>query len=111
MHTSNTNHDETLKEQIEQALQKDFNNLLVKEFTTDWKIQRLKIGLDIEVMDFDNLMQLIKEDRERAVREARIDELKQLWNSTQSDIVPDGIPANDMSEALHKRIEKLRSEL
>ncbi len=43
--------------------------------------------------------------------QARIDELKQLWNSTQSDIVPDGIPANDMSEALHKRIEKLRSEL
>lgn len=42
--------------------------------------------------------------------QARIDELKQLWNSTQSDIVPDGIPANDMSEALHKRIEKLRSE-
>ena len=43
--------------------------------------------------------------------QARIDELKQLWNSTQPDIVPDGIPANDMSEALHKRIEKLRSEL
>jgi len=43
--------------------------------------------------------------------QARIDELKQLWNSTQSDIVPDGVEANDMSEALHKRIEKLRSEL
>ncbi len=43
--------------------------------------------------------------------QARIDELEQLWNSTQPDIVPDGIPANDMSEALHKRIEKLRSEL
>lgn len=70
MHTSNTDHDETLKEQIEQALQKDFNNLLVKEFTTDWKIQRLKIGLDIEVMDFDNLMQLIKEDREKFTERA-----------------------------------------
>jgi len=37
---------------------------------------------------------------------ARQDELKQLWNSTQPDIVPDGVEANDMSEALHKRIEK-----
>ena len=45
------------------------------------------------------------------ITQARIDELEQLWNSTQPDIVPDGIPANDMSEALHKRIEKLRSEL
>lgn len=62
--------DETLKEQIKQALNKDFNNLLVKEFTTDWKVQRLKIGLDIEVMDFDNLIQLILQDRERV----RIDE-------------------------------------
>ena len=43
--------------------------------------------------------------------QARIDELKQLWNSTQPDIVPDGVEANDMSEELHKRIEKLRSEL
>ena len=57
------------------------------------------------------VMSIMKGDRDRAVREARLDELKQLWNSTQSDIVPDGIPANDMSEALHKRIEKLRSEL
>ena len=78
MHTSNTDHDETLKEQIEQALKKDFNNLLVKEFTTDWRIQRLKIGLDIEVMDFDNLMQLIKQDRERAVNAGRIEELEKL---------------------------------
>ena len=43
--------------------------------------------------------------------QARIDELEQLWNSTQPDIVPDVVEANDMSEELHKRIEKLRSEL
>ena len=45
------------------------------------------------------------------INEARIDELKQRWNSTQPDIAPSGIPANDRSEELHKRIEKLRSEL
>ena len=77
--------DETLKEEIEQALKKDFNNLLVKEFTTDWKVQRLKIGLDIEVMDFDNLMQLIKEDRERVVKEARIDELKNIVSPARTN--------------------------
>ena len=59
---------------------------------------------DFDIMEAKQAIQFI-------IDEARIDELKQLWNSTQSDIVPDGIPANDMSEALHKRIEKLRSEL
>ena len=59
---------------------------------------------DFDIMEAKQAIQFI-------IDEARIDELKQLWNSTQPDIVPDGIPANDMSEALHKRIEKLRSEL
>jgi len=102
--------DETLKEQIEQALQKDFNNLLVKEFTTDWKIQRLKIGLDIEVMDFDNLMQLIKQDRERAVKEARVDELKSIalvcWD------LEDGEDPNDaVAIEVEHRIADLQSTI
>ena len=62
----------------------------------------------VVMTDFD-IMEA-KQAIQSLINEARIDELKQLWNSTQSDIVPDGIPANDMSEALHKRIEKLRSE-
>ena len=63
----------------------------------------------VVMTDFD-IMEA-KQAIQSLINEARIDELKQLWNNTQSDIVPDGIPANDMSEALHKRIEKLRSEL
>ena len=63
----------------------------------------------VVMTDFD-IMEA-KQAIQSLINEARIDELKQLWNSTQPDIVPDGIPANDMSEALHKRIEKLRSEL
>lgn len=62
----------------------------------------------VVMTDFD-IMEA-KQAIQSLINEARIDELKQLWNSTQPDIVPDGIPANDMSEALHKRIEKLRSE-
>lgn len=49
----------------------------------------------------------ILQDRERAVKEARLDELKQLWNNTQPEIVPEGVVAHDMSEALHKRMKKL----
>ena len=63
----------------------------------------------VVMTDFD-IMEA-KQAIQSLINEARIDELKQLWNSTQSDIVPDSVPANDMSEELHKRIEKLRSEL
>jgi hypothetical protein len=63
----------------------------------------------VVMTDFD-IMEA-KQAIQSLINEARIDELKQLWNSTQPDIVPDGVPANDMSEALHKRIEKLRSKL
>ena len=95
MHTSNTDHDETLKEQI----------------LTEFKQVHKLAPADYTENCTNVVMSIMKGDRDRAVREARIDELEQLWNSTQPDIVPDGIPANDMSEALHKRIEKLRSEL
>ena len=86
MPKTNTDHDETLK---------DF---------------RIAINQLVDDDNMPEVLTLIEKDREKAVREARLDELKQLWNSTQSDIVPDGVEANDMSEALHKRIEKLRSE-
>ena len=95
MHTSNTDHDETLKEQI----------------LTEFKQVHKLAPADYTENCTNVVMSIMKGDRDRAVREARLDELEQLWNSTQPDIVPDGIPANDMSEALHKRIEKLRSEL
>lgn len=63
----------------------------------------------VVMTDFD-IMEA-KQAIQSLINEARIDELKQLWNSTQPDIVPEGAKANDMSEELHKRIEKLRSEL
>ena len=87
--------DETLKEQI----------------LTEFKQVHKLAPADYTENCTNVVMSIMKGDRDRAVREARLDELKQLWNSTQSDIVPDGVEANDMSEALHKRIEKLRSEL
>lgn len=47
------------REELKQALIKDFNELLVKEFTADWKIQRLVTGLQIDVMSLDNLEKAI----------------------------------------------------
>ena len=49
----------------------------------------------------------VLKDRERAVKEARLDELKQLWNNTQHSIVPEGAKAEDMSAELHNRIAQL----
>ena len=98
MHTSNTDHDETLKEQI-------------LEIISDIHNHTLSIG--IYTPGDKRVAEMYRESEEAIMQlttQARIDELEQLWNSTQPDIVPDGIPANDMSEALHKRIEKLRSE-
>lgn len=46
------------REELRQAVRKDFHELLVKEFTADWKIQRLLHDLELDVMDFDNTMQL-----------------------------------------------------
>ena len=92
MHTSNTDHDETLKEQI----------------LTEFKQVHKLAPADYTENCTNVVMSIIKEDRERAVKEARLDELKQLWNNTQPEIVPEGVPAEDMSEELHKRIAVLR---
>lgn len=59
---------------------------------------------DFDIMEAKQAIQFI-------IDEARIDELKQLWNNTQPDIVPDGVEANDMSEELHKRIAELSQAL
>lgn len=47
---------------------------------------------------------------EQVCNESRKDELKQLWNYTQSDIVPEGAKPNDMSDRLHERIKTLTKE-
>ena len=95
MHTSNTDHDETLKEQI----------------LTEFKQVHKLAPADYTENCTNVVMSIMKGDRDRAVREARLDELKQLWNSTQPDIVPEGAKANDMSEQLHKRIAELQSTI
>ena len=50
-----------LRELIQRSLIKDFNDLYVKKFTTDWKTQRLIRSLEIDVMSFTNLERSIIE--------------------------------------------------
>ena len=53
------------------------------------------------------ILNLITEETAKA----RLDELKQLWNSTQPDLVPQGVKPNDMSDELHQRVNQLQAEL
>jgi hypothetical protein len=46
-------------DELRKSLKEDYKALLVKEFTADWKMQRLLRDLEIDVMDFDNLQDLI----------------------------------------------------
>ena len=96
------NNNDTSREELKRQI-------IEKTILTGQKFMKTKILEDWTLSN--DIMDLIDQHTKTMCERASQDELKQLWNSTQSDIVPDGIPANDMSEALHKRIEKLRSEL
>ena len=95
------NNNDTSREELKRQI-------IEKTILTGQKFMKTKILEDWTLSN--DIMDLIDQHTKTMCERARQDELKMLWNSTQSDIVPDGIPANDMSEALHKRIEKLRSE-
>ncbi len=90
--------DETLKEQIDTWIRQAYVNGSLDVNNPEPQ------GSDVCT---ELVWEAVLKDRERAVKEARLDELKQLWNNTQSEIVPEGVVAHDMSEALHKRMKKL----
>ena len=48
---------------IRTAISKDFETIYVKEFTTNWKIERLSRNLEIGVMDFDAIQDLIRTEK------------------------------------------------
>jgi hypothetical protein len=45
---------------VKKALKKDFKNLYVQEFTTDWKAQRLLRVMEIDIMSLENTMKLFE---------------------------------------------------
>lgn len=48
-------------EELRKAIRDDFHSLLVKEFTADWKIQRMVHDCEIDIMDFDNVNKFIQQ--------------------------------------------------
>jgi hypothetical protein len=46
---------------LREALQKDFEGLYVKEYTTDWKEQRLSRNIELKTMKLDNLEKYVYE--------------------------------------------------
>ena len=48
------------EDKLRQAILKDFKELLVPEFTTNWKAERFLIEMYLSVMSLDNTMKLIK---------------------------------------------------
>lgn len=84
------------------------NNDLIKQYKEVlFQIAGREIELDERMIMFlDN----IQRQHEKELVEARINELKQLWNNTQPDTMPEGVKPYDMSDELHKRIAELKGE-
>lgn len=82
---------------LDTALHPERSGLLIKRAIAE--------GASHEHIVKESIMQLI----EQVCNESRKDELKQLWNYTQSDIVPEGAKPNDMSDRLHERIKELEN--
>lgn len=53
------------EDKLRQAILKDFKELLVKEFTTNWKAERFLIEMYLSVMSLDNTMKLINEQNQQ----------------------------------------------
>jgi len=45
--------------ELRKALKKDFRNLYVREFTTDWVIERMLREIEIDVMSLENTLSLL----------------------------------------------------
>ena len=56
---------------VRTAISKDFETIYVKEFTTNWKIERLSRNLEIGVMDFDAMQALIRTEKLKLLAEVR----------------------------------------
>lgn len=61
-------------EEIRQALKKDWRDLYVAEYTTDYIAQRVIREIEIDIMQFSALTHLIETEKKKA----RIEELKSL---------------------------------
>lgn len=45
---------------VKDAIRKDFHDLYKKEYSTNYKAERMLRDIEIGIMDFENLMELIR---------------------------------------------------
>lgn len=91
---------------LREALQKDFEGLYVKEYTTDWKEQRLSRNIELKTMKLDNLEKYVYELlSEKAFSKEELYRLS-IWSG---DIGAFGIVSKEDAELINK-IYKLLDE-
>lgn len=70
-------------EELRNALKRDWRTLYVKEFTTNWREQRLIRETEIDVMSLENLLALIKEECRKETESLRIRYAAEMSNLDQ----------------------------
>ena len=86
-----------MKDEIKEILIKDFNEILVKEFCTDWKEKRLYIELLLNATPFTNLLNYITNLQEENK------ELKKKITFNEKS-------RRKMQQSLMEQIEQLKEE-
>ncbi len=56
-------------DRLREALKKDFNKLYVKGYTTTWEIERIKIGIEIDIMSLENTASILQAENRPDVEE------------------------------------------
>ena len=88
---------------LRQAILKDFKELLVEEFTTDWKAQRFLIEMYLSVMSLDNTMKLFsklnEENKElrNTINEYAEEELQRQEDEMMDYLIKEEEKFNDYS--------------
>jgi hypothetical protein len=91
---------------LKEALIKDFKQLLQKEFTTDWKIQRMVRELEIGVMSLDNTEALINQKEKEL-----LGKVEKAIGENEYTIDPEGMPEYLANELVEIEVRnKLRAE-
>lgn len=100
---------------IQEALEKDFEKLYVKEYTTGWKEQRYLRNIEIGIMGFDNLERFISQLLEERTEEAKQEVIDDIWEEAKElagwDEHEGVIPINQVENCLPEAIKSVEEKL
>ncbi|HNR53510.1 MAG TPA: hypothetical protein PKI16_03490 [Candidatus Dojkabacteria bacterium] len=92
---------------IQEALEKDFEKLYVKEYTTGWKEQRYLRNIEIGIMGFDNLERFISQLLSERTREVLEDLQKEFSEYGVPDDVRYTHPLFYINNIIGEKLSKL----